>query len=105
MRITLTSTKLHWDMMHKESTMKNEPKLEAYREKHLKEVEKIVSCYNDLVQPIIGKEAASITQTDKVHWIELSYGSESFRQNADGYNGFFLMKKLMDSPVTEAILS
>lgn len=79
--------------------------MENFEQKHLKEVEMVASCYNDLVQPIIGKEVASVTQTGKIHWIELSYGSESFRQNADGYNGLFLMKKLMDSPVTEAILS
>lgn len=66
--------------------------------------EKIVELYNELVKPVTSCKVAALSKEVGANFIDLSYGRDSFRQRADGYNSLYLMKRLLDSSVTEDIL-
>lgn len=68
------------------------------------DAKRVVELYNELVRPIIGIDAAALNEEHGASFIDLSYGSDSFRLRADGYNSLYLMKRLLDSSVTEDIL-
>lgn len=64
--------------------------------------------FNGLARQILGADAPAVAycvkEDDRTHFIVLRYGDKSHRIRTDGYNAMYILSRLYNNEVTEAIL-